>query len=227
MIRKISCTLLLVLLSFFVASNVAATLISYEFSGSLYDIIEYQSYTHVNQYALSGDFVTVDDTFTGRFTYETSTNAFSNDGTRSYYNSALQDFEVTVNHYTFSNSGNRMKSLSIYNNYQLASVDPPTDMFAIRDSYFSDEYFESGSLSLIDRTASFTDNLLIPENLDLSSFANRNQFKIHFTDRVTEESFSIEGTLETLSPLNAAPEPSTVILFGMGLLSFAWFRKDE
>jgi len=228
--KECSLYLTVFLVLFFVTcSNSFATLISYEFSGSLRSMIETDPATgdskFVPQSDLFSDLILADNAFSGQFTYETNSLGSSITDVRAIYRSALKGLEVNINNdFTFSTYGIGTGVVNIHNNDQSVVL---SDSFSILDSYYSGENRYTTHIFLFDRSASFTNDILIPDSLDLSSFDNTNSFNTSFVNTVSGDRLSLFGTLETLTPLTPTPEPTTILLFGIGLLGVAGISRKE
>ena len=73
--------------------------------------------------------------------------------------------------------------------------------------------------------SAFSNALVLPHGLDLADFETR-KFVLRFGTSRLGETATLSGTIDTLGPGNAAPEPSSLALAaGGGLLCLALRRR--
>jgi PEP-CTERM motif len=170
--------------------------------------------------ALGGAF-SAGQTLTGTYTFESTTAARAGSDSTSAAFDALTNLTFTLGSYTATSTG--APEIQVDNDPPL----PDHDRYAVV-SRASDGLtgasvaglaLDTFLFRLDDSTNTvFSDALVLPTNLNLSSFDN-SRFFIFFTDGTSPS--IISGTFTSLS---SVPEPSSMIMVGVGALGLAGYR---
>jgi len=232
--KKIALLSCLFVLGLFSTAN--ATLITYEFSGYLTRIYENDysadTFTGVEQTTFLGERYDVGDSFTGHFTYDTesteSTSTFDDESWGFYYG-AIKQSEVKINNSTLSiDDVNGSSYISVRND---APYTPPKDILSTDSTLRLEDTVYKSQLEFTDSSASIFNDISIPSIIELTTFDEgkyaRTNYRQWIYDRASKDSISLYGAFESLTPSAPVPEPSTILLLGIGLLGVARVSRKK
>ena len=223
-----SIRILFVLIIVVLSSTVHAT--SIQFNGTVNKIFTYDGNTidYVNTSDMFGTSFSIGDTYQGLFDYnpDSSHLVIGNDQYSVYNHDTLIGIKTTWADYVFNSYGSTADYgfVQIQNNYQHGSI---KDGFSVSDKYYNNGLTHDAELYLFDDSATVYNDLLLPLNVDLSQF-NVSIFHQSFVDNNGNQ-LHIYGGIDSLSNINSAPvpEPTTFLLFGIGLLGTAWTMRKK
>lgn len=209
------------ILMVFAVQSYASTI---DFEGTVNRIYEYNRSTGQTTYKdvsdLFGHEFNIGDAYRGTFTFnQTGTRLGGNDNYAVYNHTTVSGITVNIGDYLFDSYNDNRETgyLQIQNNLIMTGDD--TDGFSIFDKYYKNGLTESAEFYLFDRSATVYNGLSIPETINMNDFDTR-MFHQSFVDNNGNQLHVFGKTTNFNERVSAAPapEPTTFLLLGIGLL---------
>ena len=238
MISKPRCLVTIFVVIIGLAPTAQAEFVKFNFTASVDHMFEYDDITtlitSVGRSTFSGSLVSIGDTVTGVFKYDTNAPLSPyyqppppSTGTYDLY----ADFGInqgavfTVGKagpsYVSSNGIGAYTLVQVANN---ASAFSGWDIISVSNSaVYSATMFQNITLNLFDKSATVFSNSKIPSQLDLNSFHYAN-LDAGWLRKSDNNQFHFQASLTSLTSASPVPEPSTLLSSLVGYaLTYFWF----
>jgi hypothetical protein len=230
---------IIVLAALFSIAPSHATVVNFDFKATIYDMFEYtalgSSYVHLTSSTFPGKLVTVGDTVTGHFSYDTVSQLSSYQpappatGTYQLFDS-FGNTQFTVEQSGLQFASNNSTSPALLQLADNASNLFGWDIFHF-NTYSGDDpsMFQNAVIALYDSTGTAISNSMIPSSLDLLSFHYAN-LDGGWLRQSNGDQFHFSASLTSLTPSRIdLPEPQTymLMLVGLALLGTSLYRRKN
>lgn len=164
------------------------------------------------------------DHFLGNFSYDPNAplTGISSDGKQAIYLDGVMDLYFSKTNF---NLPTPTLPQSLFHAFSVVNDRYGSDSFHIFNSFFNSSWSITISLMLLDRDGTVYNDFSIPTIFNLDDFENLS-FRMGFLRREDGDQLQVYGHLSDFSAA-PIPEPTTMLLFGFGLLGIAGMSRKR
>ncbi|WP_332855745.1 PEP-CTERM sorting domain-containing protein [Duganella sp. S19_KUP01_CR8] len=207
-----------------------ATVYQFDFTAKIQEMVEFSPQTFnggpVASSNLSGSTVSVGDSLTGHFSYDTATGVFSQFGGGTMYAApaAQNSLDVSIGGASIGLSGATYSSTNVQVANNAAALGG-ADSFGIANVSANAYASQMMAVSFFDRSGLALSASTMPGRLDFANFG-QSSFYYTYSSSATHAMMGANGALTSVTvtqvPTTPVPEPETYAMLLAGLAALSW-----